>query len=227
VEMCKQTFYNILFSLQEKEVISYVRNQDNDYDITICNNAAYDPKNPTGYINLNCVLFREKKFKQLRAKEKLLLLDFMKITHSNRGIYVVGINVFYAKYKKMLGISKRVIRYYLHSLRKYFAINVLKGKYYIAFQASKFQKIDKSGLRQRREYLANVVCRRGGLKRIFKSNIDDVATMIQQSEPLAIKRDMDILQIMRLCIEKSLQEQILPLLKPKRVHMLMDICLEK
>lgn len=227
VEMCKQTFYNTLESLQEKEIITYVRKTENDYDITICNNAGYDPKIRAGYINLNCALFQEKKFKQLRAKEKLMLLDFIKITYSNRGVFVIGVEVFYAKYKKLLGISKRVIQYYLHALRKYFTIRILKGKYYIAYQASKFLKLNKSALRQRREYLAQVVCRRGGLRRATRSNIADVADMLQQGEPVARKHGINILQVLRLCIEKSLQEQILPILKPKRVHMLMDICLEK
>lgn len=225
VGMCKQTFYNTLLSLQEKEVITYHKNTESDYDISICNNQLYDKKNPEGYINLNRKLFRDKNFKRMKAKEKIMLLDLMKITHSNRGVYIIAVDKFYEKYKDVFGISKRVIRSYLHTLRSFFGVHITNGKYYISFQAEKFGELRRTGQRQRREYLAKVICRRGGIKWLTKEDIKNMADMIQQSAPLAIRRGLDLVQILQMCVERSVQEQIMPVLKPKRIHMFLNNCL--
>lgn len=225
VGMCKQTFYNTLQSLQEKGIVEYCKRTESDYDICICGNKLYDKKNPEGYINLNRKIFRDKRFKNMRAKEKIMLLEFMKITHSNRGIYIIAVQKFYEKYERLFGISKRVIRCYLQTLRRYFSIHISAGKYYISYQAEKFQELQVSGLRQRREYLAKIVCRRGGVKQPTKEDIKNVADMIQQSMPIAVKKGMDLLRIMQLSIEKCVREQIVPVLKPKRVHMILNECL--
>lgn len=227
VGMCKQTFYNTLHSLADQNIITYQQVGKADYDISILNNEEFDRKNPEGYINLNRSFFRATKFKTLRAKEKFMLLDFMKITHSNGGVYKLGIDTFYEKYERLLGLSKRVIRYYLQSLKKFFRIFTAKGNYYIAYQSDQMGMDKSNGQGQRRDYLAKVVCRRGGFKDTKKLHLSDIATLIKQYSLQAKEKGYDILALLQESIAVSLDEQDGEILKPKRIHMLLREYLEQ
>lgn len=75
--MCKQSFYNALRGLKEKNVITYEKNSDVDYDIRIPGNEFPNEKSLTkGYVNLNRRAFHSKEFKQLKPYEKYLLSPF-------------------------------------------------------------------------------------------------------------------------------------------------------
>ena len=89
-DMCKQTFYDTLRSLQAQGIITYSR-VNQDYDITILDNDfSYPGAYHEGYINVSRQVFHTRRFHELKAKEKLLLLHFMKITHSASGSYQIG-----------------------------------------------------------------------------------------------------------------------------------------
>ena len=83
-----------------------------------------------------------------------MLLDLMKITHSNRGLYVTDRTRFYGRYQRLLKVSFRVVRYYLQTLKKYFRVTLTGGKYQIAYRAEQFEKTAESGKAQAREYTA-------------------------------------------------------------------------
>ena len=105
-----------------------------DYDIIILDNDfSYPSSYQEGYVNLNRKVFSSPGFKKLRAKEKALLLLLLQRTHENRSSYQIGTKKFYEKYMALLGVTKHVLRGYLHSLKKFFSIGVKDGKYFITF----------------------------------------------------------------------------------------------
>ena len=132
-DMCKQTFYDVLRSLQQKGVITYVR-ADRDYNITILDNDfSYKGSYEEGYINVSRSVFDTDKFNKLRAKEKIFVLHLMKVTHENAKSFQIRTENFYKKYTELLGVTKKVLRGYLHSMRRFFSVGKKDGKYFITF----------------------------------------------------------------------------------------------
>lgn len=129
--MSQMTFYTVLRSLKQKDLIEYTR-RNKDYDITILNNDFSYEGSKEGYINLNNIDFEEEKFKNLRVNEKILFMIFMRNTYVNKGIYRIGTKTFYDEYTKLLGVTKKVLRSYLHALKVFFNIWTKEGKYFIS-----------------------------------------------------------------------------------------------
>ena len=183
----KQTFYNVLRSLSEKNLLSYTQNVKGDFDIYLENRTFSQQKTPD-YIDLNKVLFQSKEFFKMKAHEKYMLLDLMRSTAVNRGIRVINVKEFYHKYCNILQVSKRMIQVYLQTLRKYFSVHIKDGKYYIKFLGGKlFQKPTKSikGKRatyvcvntaadQQREYVGSVLLRREQLAKKREEDASDL-----------------------------------------------------
>lgn len=161
--MCKQSFYTSMRGLAEKGVITYDRN-DNDYDIMILgNDFAYENAWKEGYINLQRKVFHQKKFQTLKANEKYLLMELLKRTNeSSKTSFHIYTKNFYRKLTELLGVTKRVIRSYLHSLRRFFSVGIRDGQYYITYLHSVFgpkeetMRIDN----QDYEHFVKVHCRR-------------------------------------------------------------------
>ena len=171
-DMCKQTFYDTLRSLQAQGIITYSR-VNQDYDITILDNE--------GYINVSRQVFHTRRFHELKAKEKLLLLHFMKITHSASGSYQIGTGKLYTKYMQLLGVTKRVLRGYLHSLKKFFAIGIKDGKYFISYLRTVFNdRVEVSETDQYMRHLVGVSCRRAKIKDFAPAAVKDVVTIMKQ-----------------------------------------------
>lgn len=180
-DMCKQTFYDTLRSLQAQGIITYSR-VNQDYDITILDNDfSYPGAYHEGYINVSRQVFHTRRFHELKAKEKLLLLHFMKITHSASGSYQIGIGKLYTKYMQLLGVTKRVLRGYLHSLKKFFAIGIKDGKYFISYLRTVFNdRVEVSETDQYMRHLVGVSCRRAKIKDFAPAAVKDVVTIMKQ-----------------------------------------------
>lgn len=89
----------------------------------------------------------------------------MKITHSASGSYQIGTGKLYTKYMQLLGVTKRVLRGYLHSLKKFFAIGIKDGKYFISYLRTVFNdRVEISETDQYMRYLVGVSCRRAKIK---------------------------------------------------------------
>lgn len=180
-DMCKQTFYDTLRSLQAQGIITYSR-VNQDYDITILDNDfSYPGAYHEGYINVSRQVFHPRRFHELKAKEKLLLLHFMKITHSASGSYQIGTGKLYTKYMQLLGVTKRVLRGYLHSLKKFFAIGIKDGKYFISYLRTVFNdRVEVSETDQYMRHLVGVSCRRAKIKDFAPAAVKDVVTIMKQ-----------------------------------------------
>ena len=66
-------------------------------------------------------LFRSKEYASLKANEKFLLFWFAHLTNENTQSYKRKAKEFLGQYSSMLGVSKRVVRSYMHTLKNFFA----------------------------------------------------------------------------------------------------------
>lgn len=206
--MCKQSFYNALRGLKEKNVITYEKNSDVDYDIRIPGNEFPNEKSLTkGYVNLNRRAFHSKEFKQLKPYEKYLLMYFLKCTHEGRGSMKIGFQRFYEKFTKLLHISEKVLRSYLHSLKKFFSIGLKDGKYYITYLHSAFKQLaagDAAWKSERSWYLEGLIkkeCHRLHIS-YEKQELEDVAYLPVQYQNYEEKKSL--MEKVKSCIQQSI-----------------------
>ena len=223
-DMCKQTFYDVLRSLQQKGVITYVR-ADRDYNITILDNDfSYKGSYEEGYINVSRSVFDTDKFNKLRAKEKIFVLHLMKVTHENAKSFQIRTENFYKKYTELLGVTKKVLRGYLHSMRSFFSVGKKDGKYFITFLASVFKS--KRNVSETDQLLGHEVktdCRRSKIKEIDDQAVEDTMQLVKQYRHDANERGVNILEIVQECIWTSVQGFKNRVLNPKYVHKLIRI----
>lgn len=225
-DMCKQTFYDVLRSLQQKGVITYVR-ADRDYNITILDNDfSYKGSYEEGYINVSRSVFDTDKFNRLRAKEKIFVLHLMKVTHENAKSFQIRTENFYKKYTELLGVTKKILRGYLHSMRSFFSVGKKDGKYFITFLASVFKaRRDVSETDQLLGHEVKTHCRRCKIKDIDSQAqaVEDTMQLVKQYRPEAKERGVDILDVLQDCIWTSVQGFKHRVLNPKYVHKLIRI----
>ena len=151
--MSKQSFYNALAELKDKGIITYEHGYDEhmnkfDYCVTVVDNDfSYEGALKEGYVSLQRSVFHKETFKQLKAKEKFLVLWFIHITNENTSPHSHGVKMFYEKYQKMLQVTKRVIRMDLHSIKKFFSIWIKDGIYHIT-RSQNGNKSKKSALKE-------------------------------------------------------------------------------
>lgn len=223
-DMCKQTFYDVLRSLQQKGVIAYER-ADRDYNITILDNDfSYKGSYEEGYINVSRSVFDTDKFNRLRAKEKILVLHLMKVTHENAKSFQIRAENFYRKYTELLGVTKKVLRGYLHSMRSFFSVGKKDGKYFITFLASVFKA--RRNVSETDQLLGHEVkthCRRSKIKEIDSQAVEDTMQLVKQYRLEAKERGVNILDILQDCIWTSVQGFKNRVLNPKYVHKLIRI----
>lgn len=221
-KMVKQSFYNALKGLESKEVIKITRNSKIDYDIYIVGNEFPNKESfNDGYINIRRGAFRSKKFKELKGHEKYMLLEFLKCTHENRGSMKRNVKEFYEKWKELFGVTTRVVRGYLHNLRGFFTICIIKGIYYITYRHSEF-KVPyglPSELWVAEEQLIRKECHRNKIKDISDKAIQDVTNLIKQHKDQFGSRELVKVHLM-----KSIEESVVDLrpkdrsLSPAYVH---------
>lgn len=146
-----QTFYDCLKGLEAKGLVRCAKNSRTDYDVTVTDNDFSDGDYSRGYISTGHAIFSDKKFHAMKAGAKLMAMDLVKIAYSKGGSYIIGTEKLYANYTDMLGVTKRVIRGYLHQVKEFFSIGIKDGKYYItpkskvARQAGSITDKDKTG----------------------------------------------------------------------------------
>ena len=209
--MCKQKFYEVIRALQEKKIITYIHTDNCDFDITIINNDfSYKGSLQEGYVNLSREIFHTKYFKELKVKEKWLLLEFLKLTHSNNTSHQIGLNNFYAKYSNALNVTKRVVRGYLHTMRRFFSIGRKNGKYFITYRAKvmspRITDTYKKGYGRKAEvdYFyeneINRMCRHFRIKKIEEEKCHDAIGVIKRYKDRAKDQSKNILDVIEKCV---------------------------
>lgn len=180
LDISYQKFYDIKNSLVEKGIISASKESYTDWDITICNNDFTNSDFKEGYINTNHKIFFDKNFYLLKANEKLLAMQFLKISYAGRGEVMIGIEKFYKKYTELLGVTKRVIQNYMTSLREFFSIGVKDHIYWIRPLIKVYRDLgSKSEDERYREHVGITLARREKLNHT-KKTLKDTIDLIKQ-----------------------------------------------
>lgn len=180
-DICKQSFYTAMRGLEGKGIIQVEKNNQSDWDITILDNDfSYEGAWHEGYVNLHRKVFHSPRFQELKAREKWMLMYFLKNTHENSSSYCIGTKNFYKKFKEELGVSFRVLRSYLHSLRHFFSIGIKKGLYYITYKHSIFEPRLSEGLENTwMKKFVMACCRRYRLS-FDRKEVSDTAFLLKQ-----------------------------------------------
>ena len=194
--MSKQSFYNALNGLNDKGLIRLgLRKKRHEYKISLNEVTIVGDERKEGYINLNKKLFQCEDFKKLKSREKYLMLLFyvktsVAVTPSGtKAVHSIEKDTFYEKYSKLLNRSKRRIMEYMHSLKKFFNINIKLRKrtrkhqeetvkeYKIGRNRNTYSldvKEDKNGrVKHRRQHVMAMV-RKYNLKGVTEEFINDV-----------------------------------------------------
>lgn len=197
--MSKQSFYNALNGLNDKGLIRLgLRKKRHEYKISLNEVTIVGDEWKEGYINLNKKLFQCEDFKKLKSREKYLMLLFyvktsVAVTPSGtKVVHSIEKDTFYEKYSKLLNRSKRRIMEYMHSLKKFFNINIKLRKrtrkhqeetvkeYKIGRNRNTYSldvKEDKNGrVKHRRQHVMAMV-RKYNLKGVTEEFINDVISL--------------------------------------------------
>lgn len=180
--MSKQSFYNALEGLQNKDIITYEKGSNIDYNVTIVDNDfSYEGAKKEGYVDLQRSVYHKKAFKKLKSNEKFLVLWFIHMTNENTGSHKIRVDKFYKKYMDMLGVTRRVIRSYMHSIKSFFSIGVKNGIMYVTYLHSVFKaKLEVGHRRSANENFVEVQCRRLKIKEVAYEQIKETAYLLVQ-----------------------------------------------
>ncbi len=204
-----QTFYNVLYSLQEKDIITLYHTNNGDYNVTIKDNSFQDNDFSCGYVSLRKKIFCSKEFTALKAHEKLMLIDIVSIAYAGSNKYCPGQAEFYAKYSEMFQVTKRVIRDYLRSIKKlcsFIVCNLKNHQYeFVIKQASKETVQRESDETKRNKSIVKVLCRHNKIKEYTEKELKEAAALIHQYRILANRRNFDIFNVFTTCLCKSLE----------------------
>lgn len=203
--MVKQSFYNALKGLRDKEIIHAKHNiSSGDYDVIILGGSDSDCIGKDGkerYINLNRKLFKDEKFEKLTSKEKYMLFDLyaktsVSITDSEtKATHKKFMNEFYEKYSEEMKRSKRRIREYLHNIKEFFNINLRRSKQkkrekewiYVIGRTRSTYKLDKKtsdvAAKERRKHFVQHMFKRHKLREFTDKAVSDVAQLFITYKP--------------------------------------------
>lgn len=203
--MVKQSFYNALKGLSDKEIIHAKHNISlGDYDVVILgcsDNTCIGKDGKERYINLNRKLFKDEKFEILTSKEKYMLLDLyaktsVSITDSGtKATHEKFTDKFYEKYSSEMKRSKRRIREYLHNLKEFFNINLRRSKQkgkdkkwiYVIGRNNTTYKLDiKTSdvvTKERRKHFVQHMFKRHKLREFTDKVVSDVAQLFITYKP--------------------------------------------
>jgi len=237
-EICKQLdisyqkFYDLKKSLVEKNIIRTFKGNYTDWDIQILDNDfSYSDSYKEGYINTNHDIFYKKEFFSMKAGEKLLAMQFMKITFSGRGSYNIGVENFYDKYTKLFKVTKRVIQNYMTTLKNFFSIGVKNHEYWITPLAKIYRSNGASYNRTEvdtyNNHVGETICRREKIKFTTTTLKDTVNLLKQYKKQLQDKAEEILYVAMKKSIEKANETIRNPYnwdreLQPKLVHKLLQ-----
>lgn len=127
-----QKFYDILYSLSDKRLISYVKNNPSDVAVTLLGNnfsdVDFSSGKVPGYVNLAQHKFLDDKFKNMKAGSKLFYLFSQRFIMGKHML----VENFYNTFCELFDVARKTLQLYLHELkeRKLLFISRKRNKYY-------------------------------------------------------------------------------------------------
>lgn len=212
-----QTFYDVKASLIKKGIISVSKNSEIDWDIRIEDNDFSMENYHEGYINTDSRLFYSEEFIRLKAGAKLMLMDLMRLTYSNRGRFVISTENLYKKYTELFGVTKRVVRGYLSSIKQFFFVKRHQHKYIIFPLAAIKERKNNHDDEIYNQKAIETLCRRNKVKDAKAKQIKDTAALISQYKAIAMLGGKNIIDAMESALKGSL-EAINRYLPPKEKY---------
>ena len=189
-----QTFYDLKESLSKKGLITAEKGSYTDWNIRILGNDFHykneilDPEEPVKknepYLNLNLKIFQDEEFKSMKAGEKLLFLELLRLQMANKGQYSIkiGVKAFYKKYKALFGVQRRVLKDYLDTLKKFFSIGIKEGMYYITALKDTKEKNRTLESQIHDEFALKTLCRRNRINSDTKAFRDTLGLIKQYAK---------------------------------------------
>ena len=150
-DFSKQTFYNVLYSLEKKGYLIIQKNREVDYDIILVDNHFKNEKDTSDpYMNLNFDLLNKKEFYNLPKNFKRILLRLMSMKENRMKMTkdtLKKYNVFYEldKIKKYITVIKKINGTYILNL-KYQYRNKKHNLFYRSFYHQIKNMISKTNL---------------------------------------------------------------------------------
>lgn len=240
LDMSPQTFYDAIKLLAKEGIIHYFKRTDYDFDVLIIDNDFTDENYSGGYLSLRKPIFYSKAFRELKAREKQLLLDLMINCLSNGGSWSAGRESFFQRYKEILHVKDRAIQGYLHSMKQFFKISWHWSKedagmiYHFTYknpeETNKSEKKILSDEMTWNEHFVEVEARRHRIKNVVQKQIKDTAELLRQYQAQAKAGGEVISMLLKGCIEESLavinaykppREKKEYALRPKLIHKLL------
>lgn len=174
-----QTFYVTIQALAGKGLIRLDKSYYGDWDVVIVSNDfSYPEAVKEGYISTGHDIFYNKHFRGLKANEKLLAMQFLKIAGAGKR-YHIRVDLLYSKYSELLSVSKRTIQVYLGRLKAFFSIGIKDKMYWITPLIAVFKEQAPTDVRQLSRHLGDVACRRN--KATYTGNeFQDTISLIKQ-----------------------------------------------
>lgn len=118
----KQTFYNALYGLENKEYIKINYNRKDEYwECTILNNVFSNSKDDKkGYFNTNLYFLHTQEFRSLSLNEKKLCIK-LAIVYKIEKCQNTGLRIYPSKMAKWLGIKSTSLIYgYIENIKEFF-----------------------------------------------------------------------------------------------------------
>lgn len=216
-----QQFYNLLRDMRDAGFIQYEKASYYDYNIKIIGND-WEGRPHKDYVNTNKAMFYDPFFHKMKGNEKLLAIEFQKFVEINRCSFHQKVEGLYEKYMRIFGVTKRVIRGYLHVLKRFFSIGIKDGQFYISLRKEYKEKGPvESEEGSLNEHEVKVFCRRNRIHPVDGSkDFWDVGRLSVQYRPEAEEKKKNIWRLLQECIKTSVSglKGESRKLRPKLIH---------
>ncbi len=210
---CKQSFYNALYGLRDKNIIRIDRESIIDYDITLLTgDNSIEHAKEVGYLQVRLPVLHSPAFQKLPAYAKMIAMDLMLIVRANNNAWKINKSNFLKRYAdtKLLPVKlqPKTLRYYIKLLGDIFYIHkTVNGN--LTFALRSFKADPKNVLNQKTdnqlwtENIIKVLCRRH--KAIYSNRkFRDTAALLLQYRDIAFSLKKSICKIMSEAFYRSI-----------------------
>lgn len=103
-----------------------------------------------------------------------------------------------------------MVRSYLHSLRAFFSVGIVKGIYYITYKRSVFNQKQGEQEKQEHEFFASAIVRRNKIRKYDQEELSETAKLIKQYRGIAHDAGYSIFSILEKAVRDSIPEKKKP-----------------
>lgn len=188
VEICKSTFYLLIYSLEKKGIIKINYTYNYKYwEITILNNEFKTPNDyKKGYFKLNFAILHSKAFKKMTKSEKIIVINIINLNF-NRDYIKVSFN----KIRSWTGKSLRSCKKFIETIKNVFNLTIKNGiiiiSTFIGFENNK--RAEKDVLNR---HLITYKLKKGKCP-IDEKDLKDVLILIKQYGKIQKNKIFDII----------------------------------